>query len=362
MSTKNNLFPVSHSLLSTHALLKLIKDNYKLEEEQKNCFLITSRLNDTYLITTRSDKKYILRVYRHNWRKEHDIMTEIELLLFLKSNNFPVSIPIPTVKDNYVLPVNVAEGERFIVLYDCIEGTAPSLDIDISYQYGQNLAQLHKLTLQWQSQYPRFQLDEDHLLNVPFKYIKSYFTDKQLELELLNETIQELNKFLIKLPKTSLNYGMCHGDHFGNSFIDAAGKQIFFDFDCSGMSWRMYDIAQFLWAIKMKFGVWTEQYLAPDEELWQSFLKGYQSILTISNQDFYNLPHFSIIRTIWGMGLQPANIEHLGISWIEEVFNRSFSYICSILQNNTHIFQVDLNSYQNKNWISKYANDLYTIT
>ena len=55
---------------------------------------VSNGLNDTYAVETDTGK-FILRIYKHQWRTEYDIQYELDLLTYLKGCGLPVSYPIP---------------------------------------------------------------------------------------------------------------------------------------------------------------------------------------------------------------------------------------------------------------------------
>lgn len=63
---RNTYFPITHSILSTGALLSYVQERYDIGDASE-CKFFNLGLNDTYLLRT-STGKYILRVYRVGWR------------------------------------------------------------------------------------------------------------------------------------------------------------------------------------------------------------------------------------------------------------------------------------------------------
>lgn len=219
------------------------------------------------------------------------------------------------------------------MLFSYLEGTVLALDEKNSFEYGKLTANLHKVTVGWNSRYPRFHLDIDHLLLQPLEHIKKGFTKFKSEISFIEEITKKVINTIQHLPNHAPYYGVCHGDHFGNSFLNNITGQTFYDFDSFGEGWRIYDVAQFYWAIKLKLGLWSEQYLCSDEVLWQAFLNGYQSVRSLAESKIKAIPAFLIARAIWGLGLQPANSEHFGIAWLDDIFHLSYNFIQDIVNN-----------------------------
>ena len=137
-------FPVEYSTLSTIALSQLLESNYNSISNSSITFLKRG-FNDTYLIKVnrRGDCEddgggiadevnaeknnsnillYILRVYKHNWRKIESIETELELLRFIKENNGSVSFPIKDNHGKFIQSIQAPEGIRYAVLFSFAEG------------------------------------------------------------------------------------------------------------------------------------------------------------------------------------------------------------------------------------------------
>ena len=79
-----SFFTAEYSTLSSEALLTLVKQNYNLSDNFDIQF-IKRGINDTYLIYNQTTK-YILRVYKSNWRTLKSIEEENELLFFLSAH------------------------------------------------------------------------------------------------------------------------------------------------------------------------------------------------------------------------------------------------------------------------------------
>lgn len=54
---------------------------------------------------------------------------------------------------------------------------------------------------------------------------------------------------------------------------------------------------------------WNIQYDGTDEEIWESFIKGYISQRSLSGLENEMLPYFIFARGISALGLHPNNID-----------------------------------------------------
>jgi Ser/Thr protein kinase RdoA (MazF antagonist) len=87
------LFPVTHSVLSTDALGRYIQTRYSIGEV-RTCTLLHHNLNDTYLVDAASGR-YILRASQAkrpnglSWRTHDDVLFELEVLRHLARKGIP---------------------------------------------------------------------------------------------------------------------------------------------------------------------------------------------------------------------------------------------------------------------------------
>ena len=87
------------------------------------------------------------------------------------------------------------------------------------------------------------------------------------------------------------------------------GEPRWLDFDCGGLGWRVYDVATFYWALKLKWVGWTVTYAAPDDAVWRAFVDAYQAVRRLTPKEWRVLPAFVIARAMWGIGLQASNAD-----------------------------------------------------
>ena len=127
--------PVIHSIPDGDALIVHIITQYPIDNP-RSCKLCKRGLNDTYLVETDTDK-YILRVYRRNWRSQEEINFELEILAFLHEKNQPVAYPIARKDGIYTTEVIAPEGRRYIAIFSYAPGTTnKNLNTAQSYNLG----------------------------------------------------------------------------------------------------------------------------------------------------------------------------------------------------------------------------------
>jgi len=286
------LFPVEYSSLSAKALLQLVADNYSLGNKP-SIFFLKRGLNDTYLI--KSDTvKYILRVYKYNWRSLESIETEIKLLNYLNENKISVSFPVKDNKLKYIQSVLAPEGIRYSVLFSYAEGgQVRKLSTEQSYLLGIETGKIHSLTKN-----KSFGITAQNY-NIEFQFDKIIHTVKPVlinyerEFNYLVELQKEFLSVFNKINKNELAEGICHGDLQAENFHLTANQFTFFDFDFFGSGYLIYDIGVFIWY----------DHKNKPAEIVDSFLKGYETQRKLSSTEIKLLPYFSTLRALFQMSL-----------------------------------------------------------
>lgn len=322
--------PSNHSVISSDALLPVIKDRYEIGEG-KECRFICNGLNDTYLIIS-STGKYILRIYKAHWRTRDDVAFEVELLLDLKNKGIPVSAPIAQIGGDYVMEFTAPEGNRFAVLFTFADGGSSDNKEENFALYGKEAAKMHLAMDVFQSVHERFQIDLDHLIDRPLQSIRRFLSHRPEDYKYLESLSKELRRRIEEMSP-ELEWGLCHGDlHGGNVHFGENATLTHFDFDCGGFGWRAYDIAVLLWA-----RVRSKQKEDFTNKLWDAFLAAYQEHKTLSGRDLQAIPLFVAIREIWLMGLHTGNSQIWG-SWQDD---RYFSKNLSFLRNWCEVHSIE---------------------
>jgi len=303
-------FPVIYSVLSCSALLVLIQENYTLPNIQ-NIEYYQSGLNDTYIVTC-VDKKYVLRVYKNNWRTESDILCEIEVLLFLKNNHISVAAPITKKNGDILTHIEAPEGLRYVVLFDYASGRPPHYTKNHQREaeiYGRSFGKLHRVLLDFDSSHQRFKLNIDHLLEAPLKTIKPFLNHRPESWKTLSDLAANLRQQFYAYPENTLQFGFCHGDlNTGNLHINK-NKATLFDFDCCGYGYHTADIANFLWGIRTQ---------KMEDKIWDYFLDAYLKENNLDNYNIESIPMFASMRHFWHISLHLKLSELKGSFWIND--------------------------------------------
>lgn len=309
---------VNHSVISSDALLPILYKLYDIEGILE-CRLLCNGVNDTYLVST-NERKYILRIYKVNWRTKSDIHFEIELLNHLNSNEIPVSYPVMKKDGTYDTEITAPEGQRSAVLFTYAEG-GNSDNKESCSLYGEEVARMHLAMDDFHCSHHRFTIDLDHLLDEPIQKIKPLLSHRPEDIEYL-ESLSNLLQKRINSISPGLEWGLCHGDLHGWNVHFYDSTLTHFDFDCGGFGWRAYDLSVFLWA-----RVRCREKDHFKNELWNTFLESYQKHKAFSEHDLEVVPTFVAIREIWLMGLHTGNSHIWGANQTDQYLKPNLKFL-----------------------------------
>lgn len=309
MSSK---YPVSYSVLSCEALKNTLQEDYGLDSIDQVSFF-QAGLNDTYLVKQRTEQ-YILRVYRKDWRSLSDIQCEIDVLLHLKNKNVKVAVPIARSDEKYFTSIDAPEGNRYLVLFEYAQGDVLKFKVDDKCEaetYAQSMAAMHKALDSFSSPHQRMTLDLDYLLHKPLQTIKSFLAHRPDDCSFLDALAQEILTQFKLFSVNEPSYGFCHGDLNGGNAHLEKNELTLFDFDCLGEGYLAYDLAVFLWGVRLN---------KRHKSVWSVFLKSYQTKRELKSADLLLIPLFVGIRHFWHMGLHISLSKDRGKNWLDDQY------------------------------------------
>jgi len=281
--------------------------HYELNEKLTCRFYILG-LHDNYLVEN-NGQKYILRIYRNNWRSKEEILFELEWLEFLKSKTEQVAELIKTKEGGLTFQIDSPEGPRFASMFRYADGSAPGNTINAAQAelLGGAVANIHKVSDDFEPQQTHKVLDIKYLLDRSSNTIEAYL-DKD-EVSYLSTLREHLNTTMPELSKALGVYGLCIGDVNPTNFHIDNNKITVFDFDQCGYGYRAFEIGKFFSSVRNH----NEK-----QEIMRGFLKGYQSIRPLSQVEQDAIPLFEIISVIWVMSIQVANADRIGYKYLEK--------------------------------------------
>ncbi|WP_141499611.1 phosphotransferase [Paenibacillus luteus] len=312
-----------HTVFNKDQLFEAISPFYSIGKPVQTRFL-SNGLNDTYAVDTDCGK-YILRIYKHQWRTESAIRFELDLLTYLNNRMLPISYPIAREDGEWLTELDAPEGKRYAVLFTYADGIG-KVDASTSATFGTSVAQLHLAMDHYTPKHERFELDTKHLLDEPLRQLLPFLQHRAADAQLVQEIADRLKLRLTAASGSTYNWGACHGDlHGWNVFHQEDGSLTHFDFDCCGIGWRAYDLSVFLW---------DRVHGNPDsssfeDECWRRFLEAYTKERALSEEDLAIIPVFVAVRQIWLMGLHTGQSAVWGAWQDDGYFDGKLKFLTS---------------------------------
>nr|WP_315035177.1 phosphotransferase [uncultured Chryseobacterium sp.] len=241
-------------------------------------------MNHLYIVQD-GENKYVFRVYTHNWRTQLEIEEELRLLHLLKDADRQVAFPIADTSNKFIQEIEASEGTRFGVLFSYAKGTKTAkFSSQASFLIGQTLAKVHQSTENIELM--RMTYNAQNLLHNPLLKTKEFYSKNKSEIEFLESLSTFLTLKMENIDPQKMRYGTVHLDvWFDNLHIDNDQEITFFDFDFCGNGYLCFDISYFLFQL-LSTHLNEEEYQVKAE----SFLKGYETITPITNEEKEFLP------------------------------------------------------------------------
>lgn len=252
--------------------------------------LLRSYTNDVYEVE--NGGKHLLKIYGKDWRTKSEILWEIELLDFLKTNGVGVAGAIEGKNGKKLFEVDVDGTDRLAVMFEWARGTKPESPFSLEdYELlGEATARIHKISDSFQSNQKREELGINYLLEKPLQIILKVCGDDKAGY--FKNYATKLKGYILKFASDGLDWGVVHTDvTFDNIHITDNREIIFYDFDSGGVGWRAIDLQG-----------WT--FFEPAKLPRQTaFVKGYRTVREISENDIAASPYLHAANEFWGIAL-----------------------------------------------------------
>jgi Ser/Thr protein kinase RdoA (MazF antagonist) len=311
-------FPVVNSILSAKHLGLFLQEKYSLSKDTK-CKLIKAGINDTYLVTDQSDK-FVFRIYTLNWRSLTEIKEEIKLLHELKQNNLSVSFPLPDPENNFIQILNAPEGNRFAVLFSFANGQkVHNISSEMHFQIGQLMARLHKITTN--RTLNRVDYSPEVILIDSLKHVSQFLPDDTEEMKFMLSAQKYLMQEFQNSDISAMRHGIVHLDiWFDNLSLTEKNEITIFDFDFCGNGWLGLDIAYYVLQLHN-----IEKYEEKDyQPKVDGFIKGYESITQISNEEKRLIPMLGVSLYFFYLGIQCQRYDNWSNSFLNENYLKRY--------------------------------------
>ena len=216
---------------------------------------------------------------------------------------------------NYIQELSAPEGVRYGVLFSFAEGEKHlNFSADLHFKVGETMARIHQVTHNLQLQ--RVQYTPKIVLQDSFEQIKEFLPADTEEMQWMLSTQKFLLDELGKADKSQLRIGATHMDiWFDNFNITKEGQINLFDFDFCGNGWLCYDIAYYILQLNS-----TEKVEAERTEKLNNFLTGYESVITITDEEKRLLPVLGVSMYFFYLSIQAQRFDN----WSNVFFNKTY--------------------------------------
>lgn len=310
MSSSPEAGHVPLSGLSADAILEQVLPHYALPPPLQ-CRFLTWGMHDNYLVEN-AKEKYIIRVYRNQWRSMEEILFELDFLDHLHRCGCPVAHPLLTNTAGPLVTVRTTGGERIAALFTYAPGIAPGRAIEPRHSeaLGQVIARIHHAADTFSTTHVRQVLDIDYLLDASVEAIFPYLTRGQRDA--VQVTQRRIRNTLPVIPRRAPWFGPCTGDVNPRNFhVDDRGRITVFDFDQCGLGWRVFEAGKFFASLPSG---------AETEALRAAFLRGYESVRALTPEERRAIPPFTVVSFLWVMALHVYNADLVGRLIADPVF------------------------------------------
>ena len=300
----------TYTRLSASSAARLATAHYQLVGPLRSKFYVPG-LHDNYLIENAAGR-YILRVYRNDWRSPEEVYFELELLAYLGDNNAQVAAPVRTVAGGLSFRIESPEGERIAALFHYANGRAPEdgMLIDQCVLLGRAVSNTHCIADAFITHHARPELDAQYLVDESIAAITPFLgtTDKSY----IEGLHARLRQNWPRLPKEAGIFGICIGDINASNFHIDHNRQItLFDFDQCGYGFRAFEIGKFISSLKSH---------RMKRALVDAFLDGYQQGRCLSPAELEAVPYFQLVAVIWVMAIHAKNANLIGYKRLEKPY------------------------------------------
>lgn len=300
----------TYSRLSSDSVRDLITLQYDLPSIINSMFYVLG-LHDNYLVESEHDK-YILRIYRNDWRTTEEIQFELDLLAFIGTEDEFVAAPIATNSNGLSFIIDSPEGKRSAALFHYADGYAPEKDITVeqSTLLGKAVANVHQITDKYETRFSRDILDIPYLLDDSIIAITPFIdTETRNYIYTLQNKLKDA---LLPIFREDGVFGICLGDvNLHNFHINENNKITLFDLDQCGYGYRAFEIGKFLSSIHS---------LKTKDEIGSAFIEGYQQVRELSETELYAVSYYEIVAVIWVMAIHACNPNLIGYKRLEKPY------------------------------------------
>ena len=308
------------------ALAPFLAHRYGLSPSTR-CSFIRRGGNDHYLVED-GDRRYVLRLYlngKYYAGSADELRFELDLLDFLKAEGLPVAAPLPDVGGQTLARFDSGVETRYAALFEFAEGQDiwEAMESRHARELGSTVAELHLAMDRFTSEYRRYHLDLEFLLDEPLRLLEARMVSQnRTSPTFLRELASELRENVSRVRLEGGAYGLVHCDlGWHNIHYDPDSGTTLFDFDLCGFGWRAFDLA----LVRLQF----------DDSHWDAFLDAYRSVRPMSVAETDSIGDFVYLWPMWHIGdlLRNRNpIFQLGHGNVDEELDGWLEYLSRLVE------------------------------
>ncbi len=284
-----------YSVPAAAALAPIVSREYELGSIE--CRFLHHGFNDTYEVKT-GCSRYVLRLYRHGWRTEKNIIGELQLLSHLAEKELPVAAPIQKGNGKLYFSIKCPEGIRHGALFKLASGE-PAHDVkeDQLADLGHLLGRLHRLCDEWGEKIDRPTLNGSSLVAEPLSYLETAFPHRIQRIRELGFELTAVRSIDATVIKQAPVFGLVHGGFLIENLHCDNGAFTLIDFDYCAYGYRLYDLGTFKWSLMKHDGLEASAHFS-------HFLKQYTKVFPIEPQLLRLIDDFVAVRELWDWSTQ----------------------------------------------------------
>jgi len=262
--------------------------------------LVNLSENATYRIESPDRRRWALRIHRKGYHSKAAIASELAWLMDLRAKNIAITPKPVRGRDEELIQVVAhprLNAPRHVVLSEWEGGKEPGIGEALEAPFeilGGIAARMHLHTREWQhpAWFERHTWDFETALGDAHphwgRWRKGMGVAGETE-KLFQRTVDVIGHRLTAYGKAPERFGLVHADlRLANLLIDGAQVKVL-DFDDSGFSWHMYDVAAALSFYE------HEPQVPALIEAWKT---GYRSVMPLPKEDEAEIPTFLMLRRL----------------------------------------------------------------
>jgi Ser/Thr protein kinase RdoA (MazF antagonist) len=280
--------------------------------------LINHHENLTFRVEAEKSSGYALRLHREHYQSRANIESEFAWVTALREAGIRTPIPVKgtdgSVVQTVTHPSKAIARHCDLQLWEAGEHADPK-STETLVLLGELNARIHEHARQWKRPqgFVRQAWDEDGLLGVDpiwgrFEDLEGLTPDATRQLSAARDRARAE---LIEFGKDDDRFGLIHADLLPDNVLVHEGSPMVIDFDDSGFSWRLYDLATLL-----------NEEVAEDhvDAMRESWLEGYRRVIPLADSHLAHLPALITARHLICLGWLHTRSETLTAAELSDDF------------------------------------------